>query len=210
MARHYVLADRMFASNLDGSFIAHQYVVAAYAEPCRGLSVRRVGMRGRRDATRFLRCCRIATYGPAFARASIIATLGVEADKAGVSWRFYAGAINGNGGIWSSYQADSASTTGRTGTPNVISPSARFSRTSVADRLANITWITPTWETSDHPGLNGTKGPAWVTASSTRSARASSGARPQSSSSGTTGAGGSIRCKPVARGLRRPRISRAR
>ena len=31
MARQYVLADDTFASNLDGSFIAHQYVVAAYA-----------------------------------------------------------------------------------------------------------------------------------------------------------------------------------
>ncbi len=31
MAKQYVLADEMFASNLDSSFIAHQYVVAAYA-----------------------------------------------------------------------------------------------------------------------------------------------------------------------------------
>ncbi len=32
MAEQYVLADRMFASNLDGSFVAHQYAVAAYAD----------------------------------------------------------------------------------------------------------------------------------------------------------------------------------
>ena len=36
------------------------------------------------------------------------------------------------------------------------------SPTSVNGSLANITWITPTWETSDHPGLNETQGPAWV------------------------------------------------
>ena len=31
MAQQYVLGDQMFASNLDGSFVAHQYVVAGYA-----------------------------------------------------------------------------------------------------------------------------------------------------------------------------------
>ena len=31
MAKQYVLADRMFASNLDGSFISHQFAVAAYS-----------------------------------------------------------------------------------------------------------------------------------------------------------------------------------
>ena len=31
MAKQYVLADETFSSNLDGSFIAHQYTVAAYA-----------------------------------------------------------------------------------------------------------------------------------------------------------------------------------
>ena len=31
MARQYVLAAEMFASDLDGSFVAHQYAVAAYA-----------------------------------------------------------------------------------------------------------------------------------------------------------------------------------
>jgi phospholipase C len=31
MARQYVLADRMFASQLDGSFVAHQYLIAGWA-----------------------------------------------------------------------------------------------------------------------------------------------------------------------------------
>ena len=31
MAKQYVLADHMFPSNLDGSFVSHQYAVAAYA-----------------------------------------------------------------------------------------------------------------------------------------------------------------------------------
>ncbi len=31
MAKQYVLADRMFTSNLDGSFISHQYAISAFA-----------------------------------------------------------------------------------------------------------------------------------------------------------------------------------
>ena len=33
MAKQYVLGDKAFASNLDGSFVAHQYIVAAYSRP---------------------------------------------------------------------------------------------------------------------------------------------------------------------------------
>ena len=46
LAHEYVLADRMFASNLDGSFVAHQYTVAAYASHTVDFPDRRLGMRG--------------------------------------------------------------------------------------------------------------------------------------------------------------------
>jgi phospholipase C len=30
------------------------------------------------------------------------------------------------------------------------------------DKLASITWITPTWSTSDHPSQDATDGPKWI------------------------------------------------
>ena len=47
MAKQYVLADHMFASNLDGSFISHQYAVAAYASGAVDCSAVVLGMRRR-------------------------------------------------------------------------------------------------------------------------------------------------------------------
>src|SRR5579871_833207 len=162
MAKRYVIADRMFASNLDGSFVAHQYVVAAYADRAVDFPFATWGCEGGAlDTVPTLLQDR--KLGHRIRACFDIGTLGGEAEKAGVSWRFYAGAINANGGIWSSYQADKRIYNKPSWRANVINPSARFLKDIHRGRLANITWITPTWETSDHPGLNGTKGPAWVT-----------------------------------------------
>jgi len=44
----------------------------------------------------------------------------------------------------------------------VISPPSQFLTDIGAGQLANVTWITPTYSNSDHPGLNSAAGPAWV------------------------------------------------
>ncbi len=162
MARQYVLADRTFPSNLDGSFVAHQYVVAAYAHRTVDWPIDTWGCEGGpTDTVATILADR--TTGPRIRACFDIPTIGGEADKAGLSWRFYAGAVNENGGMWSSFQADRKIYNGPDWSTNVINPSAQFLHDVRHGSLANITWITPTWETSDHPGLNGTKGPAWVT-----------------------------------------------
>ena len=43
MAKQYVLADHMFASNLDGSFISHQYAVAALSRAAPSIIPARTG-----------------------------------------------------------------------------------------------------------------------------------------------------------------------
>jgi phospholipase C len=161
MAEQYVLADKMFASNLDGSFIAHQYVVAAYASRavdfpygawgCEGLSG---------DLVHTLTARR--KYGPTILACFGNPTVGSEADAAGVTWKFYAGSINGDGGSWSSYQADSGIYDGPDWTRDVINPPSQFLTDIAMGKLANITWIAPTFENSDHPGINASGGPAWV------------------------------------------------
>ena len=90
IARSYVLADRMFASDLDGSFVAHQYAVAAYASRTVDYPLAVWGCEGgKTDTVPTLLAKR--TYGPSVPACFDNPTIADEADAAGVSWRFYAG-----------------------------------------------------------------------------------------------------------------------
>ncbi len=161
MAKQYVLADEMFASNLDASFIAHQYIVAAYASRTVDSPYGGWGCEGAPgDTIPTLTAER--THGPSIRPCFGNPTIGGEADAAGVSWRFYAGSINGDGGLWSSYQADRKIYRGPDWKNDVINPPSQFLTDIAAGKLANVTWITPTYENSDHAGVNSSTGPAWV------------------------------------------------
>jgi phospholipase C len=161
MAQEYALADRAFASNLDGSFIAHQYIVAAYAAGAVDYPSAQWGCEGGPTDT-IPTLLRNRRYGPRIAACFDNATIASEADAAGVSWRFYADPLDGTGGFWSSYQADRPIFHSRRWRTNVINPPAQFLTDVENGTLADITWITPTWDTSDHPGFGGGYGPAWV------------------------------------------------
>jgi phospholipase C len=161
MAEEYALADRAFASNLDGSFVAHQYIVAAYASGAVDFPTAQWGCEGgKHDTIPTLR--RDRRYGPKITACFENATIASEADAAGVSWRFYADALDGTGGFWWSYQADRPIFESRRWSTNVIDPAAQFLTDVANGTLADITWITPTWTTSDHPGFTAGQGPAWV------------------------------------------------
>jgi phospholipase C len=160
IAGEYVLSDRTFASNLDGSFVAHQYVVAAYASSAVDYPVGPWGCEGGQSDT-VTTLTQYRTIGASINPCFTNPTIGGEADRHGVSWRFYAGTINGDGGIWSSYQADAKIYRGADWTTDVINPPAQFLSDVKHGKLASITWIAPTFETSDHPP-NETQGPAWI------------------------------------------------
>jgi phospholipase C len=161
MAKQYVLADKMFASNLDGSFIAHQYVVAAYASRAVDSPDSSWGCEGG-SGDKIYQLTAKRTYGSMTPACFDNSTIGSEADGAGVSWRFYAGAIDGDGGLWNSYQADSGVYDTPDWTNDVINPPSQFLTDIAAGKLASVTWITPTYENSDHPGVESSSGPAWV------------------------------------------------
>jgi len=162
MARQYVLSDRTFASNLDGSFVAHQYTVAAYASHAVDYPLTQWGCEGGKSDTVLTLTMRRGT-GPRIPACFDNPTIASEADKAGVSWRFYASAIGQDGGSWSSYQAVRTIFRSAAWTADVISPQTNFLRDVAHGKLAAVTWIAPTSSTSDHPGLYSSEGPAWVT-----------------------------------------------
>ncbi len=161
IAQRYVLADNNFTSNLDASFSAHQYAVAAYSRRavdgpsgpwgCSG---------GKNDTVKTLTDQR--TYGPSVVTCFDFPTIGRQADKARLSWRFYATGLDDYGGQWSAYQADRAVYKGVDWSADVISPGSQFLTDVANGKLADITWITPTFAGSDHAGLQSSEGPAWV------------------------------------------------
>jgi phospholipase C len=169
MAREWVVGDRMFQSQLDESFVGHQYVIAAQAQSSVDLPDAYFwGCAGGPSDT-------VATItqdrnpdGPAQQACFDYTTLGDELDKAKLSWHFYAphygNDAGGNGGTWSAYQAIRHIFKHRDWKQDVISPNWRFITDVRAGKLANFTWITPECAESDHLECGGGYGPSWVSA----------------------------------------------
>ncbi|HZV76720.1 MAG TPA: alkaline phosphatase family protein [Candidatus Babeliales bacterium] len=163
MGKQYVLADQMYASNLDASsFISHQYIIAAQAEASVNYPYSAWGCPG---GTGDL----IATIGPqrqipfSYQQACYNDnSLGEEADKAGITWAFYTSTIYGDGGIWSAYQANRYVYYGPDWSSDVITPQTQFFSDVSNGKLRQISWITPTCENSDHAGCGSNTGPSWV------------------------------------------------
>jgi len=167
MAHEWVLADRMFQSQLDESFVAHQYIIAAQAAWSVNLPAGMWGCGGGPSDT-------VATItkdrnpnGPSIAPCYDYQTLGDELDSAGLSWRFYASSYgsrsSGDGGTWSSYQAVRHIRYGPDW-KNVVSPNWKFITAVRHGTLANFTWVTPVCADSDHVNCPYGFGPSWVSA----------------------------------------------
>jgi len=168
MAHEWVLADDMFQSQLDESFVAHQYVIAAQAQSSVDLPGGLWGCNGGEE--NFVSTITQArdTYGPVQVPCFDYQTLGDELDAADLSWRFYTSRYgspsSGSGGTWSSYQAIRHIYYGPDWIKDVITPQSRFLTDIPAGKLATFTWITPQCYDSDHVNCGGGYGPSWVAA----------------------------------------------
>ncbi|MBV9233053.1 MAG: hypothetical protein JO030_03335 [Candidatus Eremiobacteraeota bacterium] len=166
LAHEFVLADRMFASQLDESFVAHQYIIAAQAQSsvnvptslwgCEGgaYDVVAILTRQRRYSQRDQQPC--FNYK----------TLGDELQHHGLSWRFYTSSFSQPmDGFWSAYQAVKHIYSNHAEwKKHIVTPQKRFLRDIKAGVLANFTWITPLCRESDHIACGGGYGPSWVAA----------------------------------------------
>ncbi len=165
MAKQYVLADKTFASNFDGSsFVSHQYLIAGQSDSavdypqhppwgCDG------GPHDRIETVTQKR-----KYGSPIAACFDYQTLGDELDDAGLSWRYYAANINEvyHGGIWSAYQAIKHVRDGPGWSKHVISPPTGFFKDVNGGALPSVSWVTPLCKNSDHAGCDTNQGPHWV------------------------------------------------
>src|SRR3984885_2176949 len=168
IAHEGVVADRMFQSQLDESFIAHQYVIAAQAASAVNIPTGPWGCGGGKTDTIHTITAQRKTNGPKEHPCFDYKTLADELDAAKLSWRFYASSYgsgsSGQGAPWSGFLAVHHIRYGPDW-KNVISPNWTFLNDVKAGKLANFTWITPVCDDSDHVAcVNGGKGPSWVAA----------------------------------------------
>jgi phospholipase C len=182
MAQQYVLAAQMFASNFDmSSFISHQYIIAAQ-NPDSSVNVPETywGCPGGKPdkidellPNRFIKANALIPCWPPH-------TIGSELDAKRIAWAYYATKIptagagqscgsshgpdvlKGVAGIWSAYQAISYVCYGPDWDKDVISPSSQFITDVHDGKLRAVTWITPRFKDSDHPGNDSDSGPSWV------------------------------------------------
>jgi phospholipase C len=162
MAHEFVLADKMFASQLDESFVAHQYIIAAQAQSSVDVPDFYWGCGGgKTDSVQTITQQR--TYGPDQRPCFDYKTLGDELDAAGLPWRFYTSKYRDPfSGLWSGYQAVHHIFRGPDWHKDIITPQSRFLTDVKAGRLASFSWVTPLCANSDHPACGGGGGPSWV------------------------------------------------
>ncbi|MGC9992905.1 MAG: alkaline phosphatase family protein [Candidatus Cybelea sp.] len=158
MAREWVLADNMFASQLDSSFIAHQYSIAAQADKAVNLPDGGACGTGSQIETLSKRRVVKGVEPACFS----YATLGGELDEAKLSWRYY---TVGKYFDESPYSYIKGFFEGAGARKHIIAPSTRFLSDVKAGKLGSVTWLEPpNCGDSDDGRCGGGNGPAWIAA----------------------------------------------
>jgi phospholipase C len=186
LATQYVLADRMFQSNIDQSFAAHLYLIAGQAGASTDTPTGRPWGCDAFYGTTVPTLTGGRAYGKPVAPCFDFPTLGDELDARSLTWRYYAPAVSAAetwkaymlahgehadpargpefGQLWSSYDAVAQDRYGVPWLRSVTSPETRVLADIARGDLANVTWIVPDWKNSDHSFNRSATGPSWVTA----------------------------------------------
>jgi phospholipase C len=174
LAEQYSFADRMFQTNQGPSFPAHQFLLAGTSEDQVGSqlfaaenppdsSTNPNGAAGCYAATQYdavVEMINIATGAedttepPCFEHPTLSDLL----DQAGVTWRYYAPSANS---IWTAPNAIAHIRNGADWA-NVIIPQSQVLTDIQNQALADVSWVIPTGQESDHAAINNGTGPSWV------------------------------------------------
>jgi phospholipase C len=179
LAEQYTFGDRMFQTNEGPSFPAHQFIISGTSAPETGSNL---------FASENPSAAPAGCIAPATETVSVIdpngsetsnpkiypcfdhPTLTDELDSAGVSWRYYAPSA---GSIWTGPDAiqhicqeqtvsGTLTCTGPDWIADVVIPQTQV-LVDIANRnLAQVTWVIPDGDESDHALSNDGAGPSWV------------------------------------------------
>jgi phospholipase C len=158
MAHQYVLGDNMFTSHIDASYISHQYAIAAQADRAVDFPSEYFGCDGQRTNT-IETVTDARQLGPTENTCRNYQTLGDELDGAGLSWRYYT--YSNEDWIWDPYASVQHIYKGPDW-KNVIAPETQIFSDIQSGSLANVAWVTPSDQNSDHSGSGSKLGPQWV------------------------------------------------
>jgi phospholipase C len=171
MAQQYTLADRMFPDEFGGSWTAHLDLIGttmlsqtlAMADYPTNPPWNCNAPAGTKSTTVTPQDVE-KPNGP-FPCFTQIHTMADTLDAAGLSWRYYAPAVKAPGvplgAEWSAFGEIKNVFYGPDWN-NVVSPPTQILKDVAAGNLANVTWVIPEWQFSDHPGGKATTGPSWV------------------------------------------------
>ncbi len=171
LAEQYTFADRMFQTNQGPSFPAHQFIISGTSAPSTysDLFVSE-NPAGVANAGTDTGCTAptgeyVKVIDPSGSEAQTIypcfehPTLADLLDYAGVSWRYYAPSA---GSIWTGPNAIEHLRFGPDWDNDVVLNSAQVLTDIANGQLANVSWVIPTGQESDHAGINKGLGPSWV------------------------------------------------
>ena len=171
LAEQYTFGDRMFQTNQGPSFPAHQFIISGTSAPSSNSGLFAAenpgGVTGAGNNTgctapsaEFVRMIdpngneALKAY-PCFDHQTLADLL----DNAGVSWRYYAPSA---GSIWTGPNAIQHLRFGSDWANDVVLKPAQVLTDIANGRLANVSWVIPTGQESDHPAGNQGLGPSWV------------------------------------------------
>jgi len=156
---------------LDGSYVAHQYLIASQAglaintpsgspwgcDSPTGTTVQLINSKGQ-DTKKVFPCF---TYS----------TLGQNLDAKGVSWKYYSPPTSDQGYLWTAYDAIKGvcnfmnkACQGSEWTTHMVTPQCQILTDAKNGNLPAVSWVIPDLADSDHPLSLSTTGPKWVTA----------------------------------------------
>jgi phospholipase C len=159
LATQYTLADRMFQSNTGPSFDAHLYMIAGQSG---GADENPTGAVNGCDAPAGTTVAMIGPNGtdlPGVFPCFDFQTMADLLDAKGMTWRYYS---LETGLILSPFEAIRHIFYAEDLRSNFISPQTQVLTDIANGQLAEVTWVTPDFTHSDHPGSNSNEGPDWV------------------------------------------------
>lgn len=169
LAKHYVLADRMFPTEHGASFSAHLDLIdgntqlephrLAEADPPSGSYWGCNAAAGTR--TFVVNQNRQETSNGPFPCFSQFETMADTLDAAHVSWRYYAPAVGTEGDVWSTFNEIQQVYRG-SDWQNVVTPETTVLTDLKRANFPNVVWVVPDYQNSDHQGNHSDTGPSWV------------------------------------------------
>lgn len=169
MAQQYVLADEMFPTEFGPSYTAHVTLIAGTdnLDPGEALVDFPTGPDAGCDSkpgaqSTFVDQYRIVHWriGP-FPCYNQFRTMADTLDAAGISWHYYQSSIL-HAGIWAPFESVSDVRYGPDYFKDMRAPPSTIFDDINSGNLADVSWVTPTKEDSDHPGPGTPRGPSWV------------------------------------------------